>query len=290
MFDLTTEAGRIALAKRISDDVEAASEEHFAEGFRRHLGASIIGHECARYCFNNFRWVLREKVGGRMRRLWNRGHLEEPRMIEWLRLIGFTIHEFDAETDKQYRIEGAQGHFGGSLDSIAFAPERYGLGNIPLLPEYKTHNDKSFKDLKKHGMRKSKPQHFKQMSSYGRAYGIAYGLYAAVNKNDDELYYEIVALDYGQADDLFRKADYIIFNQDPPSKISNTPTFYKCKMCSFAGICHLGDSLERNCRSCINARPIESKEWWCELHSPEANAPIPGDVIPHGCASWKPIV
>lgn len=290
-FDLTTEAGRKRLANIIHADVEAATSAHFAEGFRRHLGASIIGHECARYLWFNFHWVAAEKVAGRMRRLWNRGHLEEPRMIAWLRLIGFAVHEYDHEADgeTQYRIEGAKGHFGGSLDSIAFAPERYGLGNTPLLPEYKTHNDKSFNDLKKNGVAKSKPQHVKQMTAYGRAYNISYGLYCAVNKNTDELYYEIVALDWGQADDLFRKAEYIIFSDFVP-RISEHPTFFKCKMCSMVGVCHLGEKPEVNCRSCVHAKPVEDKQWWCELHSPEANAPIPGDVIPKGCPSWKSIV
>lgn len=290
-FDITTEAGRKRLANIIHADVEAATSEHFAEGFRRHLGASIIGHECARYLWFNFHWVKAEKVEGRMRRLWNRGHLEEPRMIAWLRLIGFTVHEYDHEADgeTQYRIEGAKGHFGGSLDSIAFAPERYGIGNIPLLPEYKTHNDKWFKDVKKHGVIKAQPKHYKQMCSYGRAYGIRYGLYCAVNKNDDELYYEVVELDWGQADDLFRKAEYIIFSDFVP-RISEHPTFFKCKMCSMVGVCHLDEPADVNCRSCVHAKPVEDKRWWCELHSPEANAPIPGDVIPNGCPSWKSII
>lgn len=292
MFDLNTEAGRKALANTIHADVEHATSEFFAEGFRRHLGASIIGHECARYLFNAFRWVHKEKVEGRMRRLWNRGHLEEPRFIKWLRLIGFTVHEFDHEGDgeTQYRIEGAHGHFGGSLDSIAYAPERYGLGDTPLLPEYKTHADKYFKAVKKDGVKKAQPKHYKQMCAYGRAYQIKFGLYCAVNKNTDELYYEVVWLDWSQADDLFRKAEYIIFSTTPPPKISETPTYYQCKMCSLVGVCHLEEPVLKNCRSCKHSRPVEGKEWWCELHSPEANAPIPHDVIPNGCPSWDSIL
>jgi hypothetical protein len=287
-FDLTTEAGRKALANTIHADVEEATSAHFAEPKRRHLGASIIGHECARYLFANFRWALTEKVAGRMRRLWNRGHLEEPRMIAWLRMIGFIVHEYDHDGDglTQYRIEGAHGHFGGSLDSIAFAPERYGLNGIPLLPEYKTHADKYFKAVKKNGVIKEQPKHFKQMCSYGRAYGIKYGLYCAVNKNDDDLYYEIVELDWQQADDLFRKADYIIFSKEPPPRISDTPTFYKCKMCPQVGICHLDEPIDKNCRSCRHASPGPAKSWDCALHGPD----IPKDFIPQGCGDWSSIL
>jgi hypothetical protein len=34
------------------------------------------------------------------------------------------------------------------------------------------------------------------MCSYGQAYGLKYGLYCAINKNTDELYFEIVELDW----------------------------------------------------------------------------------------------
>lgn len=289
---LETAEGRKRLANIIHAEVEEATELHFRDGFRRHLGSSIIGHDCARYLWLNFRWAAQERVEGRMRRLWDRGHLEEPRMIAWLRMVGFTVHEFDHEEDgeTQYRITGSEGHFGGSLDSVAELPERYGLGPVPLLAEYKTHNDKSFKLLLKDGMEKSKPQHYKQMCSYGAAYKLQYGLYCAVNKNDDTLHYEIVELDWAQADDLYRKADHIIFTQIPPRKVNDSPAFYLCKMCSMIGVCHLGEAVERNCRSCINARPIEDKQWWCEIHSHDGNAPIPDEVIPNGCHSWKAIV
>lgn len=286
-FDITTEAGRKRLSNIIHADVEAATSEHFADGFRRHLGASIIGHECARYLFNAFRWIKAEKVEGRIRRLWDRGHKEEPRMIAWLKMIGFGIEEFDPEEDEltQFRIEGSQGHFGGSLDTLATLPERFGLGPLKLLTEYKTHNDKWFKELKKQGLLKAQPKHYKQMCSYGRAYGLRYGLYCAVNKNDDELYYEVVELDWDQADDLYRKADYIVFSDTIPPRISDQPTFYKCKMCPQIGVCHLGEPADLNCRSCERAKPIANKQWECSRYGV-----IPDHIIALGCNDWKSII
>lgn len=76
------------------------------------------------------------------------------------------------------------------------------------------------------------------MASYGRAYGFKFALYCAVNKNNDELYFEIVELDFLQADDLFRKAEGIIFRQTQPAKIAQTATFFDCKYCDFQGVCH----------------------------------------------------
>lgn len=311
MINLEDPIERKKLVSQIEDDVEAYCKQHFKEDPRTHLGASQVGGECLAEIWFNFRWVKLEEKAGHMLRLLNRGHREEERFVQWLEGIGFELHEIDPATGKQYRINGVKGHFGGSLDSIAKPPERYGLGDMVWLGEFKTHNEESYTKLagKKpfwsifklggkqsrrtggKGVKLAKPQHFAQMSSYGRAYGYKYGLYCAVNKNTDELYYEIVPLDWRLADDGFRKAEIIINSQTIPPRIALTDTFQYCKnLCSFVEICHHGELPTKNCRSCINARPIEDAQWWCDLHSPEANAPIPKEVIPVGCDSWKAII
>jgi hypothetical protein len=284
-------------------DVDAFSKAEFSEDPRTHLGASIIGNDCAAYAWNTFRWLKFEEFSGRMYRLFNRGHEEEARFVKWLVGIGFQVREIDPDTNKQYRILGAKGHFGGSLDAMMKAPARY---NIPedliWLGEFKTHNEKSYaklagkkpnwKDMDKpnariggQGVQRSKPQHFKQMCSYGRAYGFKYGLYCAVNKETDELYFEIVVLNWLEADDLFRKAESIVFSQTRPQKIAQVESFFDCKFCDFAGLCHRGEVPTINCRSCRNAFAIENAEWHCQVH----NAIIPKDVIPVGCSSYARI-
>jgi hypothetical protein len=128
------------------------------------------------------------------------------------------------------------------------------------------------------------------MAAYGRAYNLKYALYCAVNKNDDELYLEIVELDYLKADDLFRKAESVVFSQTQPIKIANTPTYFDCKYCQFSGICHLGEAPEKNCRSCRNAFPVEHGEWLCQVHSPLLGTNIPDNIIPVGCPSYARII
>src|SRR5690606_25468238 len=94
---------------------------------------------------------------------------------------------------KQYRISHENGHFGGSGDGVAvgipdLAPE------TPALTEWKTHNDKSFADLKKRGVRESKPEHYVQMCTYMRKMGLAVALYGAVNKNIASIILKLVPL------------------------------------------------------------------------------------------------
>lgn len=307
MYDLEDHVSRRQLVARIQEDIDSFCREEFSEPPRNHLGASIIGHDCLAYCFNVFRWLKQEQNTGQQLRLFNRGHEEERRFVRWLNGAGFEVREEDPVTKKQFRIGGCKGHFGGSLDSLMKPPERYGLTyNLIWLGEFKTHNEKSFtklagpklhwKDLKAGKMRTggkgvilSKPQHYKQMCSYGRAYNLKFGIYCAVNKDTDELYFEIVPLDFRQADDLFRKADEVVNARSQPRKIAQTKAYDECSFCVFQDICHGDEIPEKNCRSCVHAIPVEGGEWYCELYSAErGNLPI--EVIRTGCPSWRRIV
>lgn len=268
----------------IEQDVDAFCRAEFEEDPRKHLGASVIGDDCQAKAWNAFRWLKFEEFDGRMLRLFNRGHEEEHRFVRWLKGIGFDVRELDEDTKKQYRIVGSKGHFGGSLDGMAMAPARYRLSEALLL-EFKTHNDTSFNKLKKSGVIISKPMHYKQMCSYGRAYKFNFALYCAVNKNNDALHFEIVPLDYSLADDLFRKAEGIVFARTRPPKIAKVATYIDCKQCTFAELCH-GEAIpSKNCRSCARAVPVENAEWFCELHG----GIIPQDFIPKACAQWTRI-
>lgn len=286
MLDLSNFAHKLQLTKQIQDDIESASKFHFKDDPRKHLGASIIGHECAAYCWNTFRWLKIEEFSGRMFRLFNRGHLEEKRFIEFLQWIGFEVHEIDPITKKQFRISSAGGHFGGSLDGILIPPARYGTNRQPLLGEFKTHNAKSFAKLLDKKLIAAKPQHYKQMCTYGPYYECRQGLYCAVNKDTDDLYFEIVDLDYKLGQEMVKRGEDIITSPVQSPKISMVKTFFTCKICHFSGICHDGEMPEKNCRSCEHSIPIDNGEWACKFH----NVKLEYETIYKGCDSWRRII
>jgi hypothetical protein len=58
---------------------------------RFYCGASAIGTECARARWYDFRWATDVKHEARMLRLFDRGHSEEYRVMQWLGLIGVEI-------------------------------------------------------------------------------------------------------------------------------------------------------------------------------------------------------
>lgn len=231
------------------------------EGFRSHMGASVIGHPCARKVWYDFRWATKQKPTGRMLRLWNRGHLEEARFIALLLTIGCNVIQQD-ENGKQFRISDVGGHYSGSGDGMAD-----GIPDLPpgtrALTEFKTHNDKSFKKLKDEGLRLSKPLHYIQMQQYMSKMGLAAGLYLAVNKNDDEIYGEIITLDSECADKYLHRAIQIIPLHEPPKKISEQPGWFECKWCDHRAPCQLGAEPQRNCRTCEWVEPLPDGRWSC---------------------------
>lgn len=277
---------REAIAQKIKTAINEWCLQAYDDGHRSHLGASMIGRKCDREIWYGWRWVKSKLFDGRMQRLFNRGHREEERFIEWLRGIGFQIWDI-TEDGKQHRISGVEKHFGGSLDSIGRAPEWLNLLTAigPFLVEYKTHNDKSFKKLVADGVRNHKPEHYTQMCTYGSKYKFRYALYCAINKNDDDLHFEIVELDWGVGIEAERRAETIILSPRPPVRISELPSYFLCKGCSYHDICHKGAAYEKNCRSCAMACPVKDGEWFCTQH----NGIIPKEVIHVGCSQWKPV-
>ena len=281
-----------ALAKRILEEIDEYCVRTYDGGHRSHLGASLIGRECKRYLWYVFRWCLHEKTTGRQQRLFNRGHREEARFIEWLEGIGFKVwfeNRDEGPNEKgefpQYRISDVMGHFGGSLDGIAVLPERYGIAE-PVLLEFKTNGTGAgFNKLADDGMPIAKLEHFAQTSTYGKKYNFRYCVYLNINKNDDSLHIEVVKLNHNLGEQMIMKAEQIIMSQTAPARLSDNPTFHKCGYCHMKEVCHKGAVVEVNCRSCAFARPVENAEWFCEVH----NGNIPKDFIAKACPSYKAI-
>jgi CRISPR/Cas system-associated exonuclease Cas4 (RecB family) len=249
--------------------LDKAVEDAQDRSHRKHLGASLIGRQCARQLWYVHRWVKKELFTGRMLRLFERGQLEEERFVALLKNAGATVYEVDPQSGKQWRIVDVDGHFGGSCDGVAV--------NVPQLPagmacvlEMKTHNSKSFTKLKKDGVAKAKPEHVVQLQTYMLKLEIEVGLYLAVNKDNDELYAEFVALDRSIGERAIRRAQSIIYSEQGPPRISNSPGWFECKFCTFTDICFRKEVPEVNCRTCCHATPGPEGAWTCARGNPQA--------------------
>lgn len=227
---------------------------------RGHLGASMIGKECARSLWYSFHWVKKEQLTGRILRLFNRGHLEEARVVALLKTIGCQVWQF-TEDGNQFQFSGYRGHFGGSLDLVLQGiPE---MPDVPVLGEIKTHSEKSFTEMEVGGVQKTKFEHYVQMQIYMGEYSLTHALYIAVNKNTDELYLEIIPFDPATYERFSSRAAMLVDSICAPEKISREPSWFKCKMCGYQGVCHGTEKPDINCRTCAHVVPVDNGEWLC---------------------------
>ena len=230
--------------------------------FRTHMGASLIGDECARKIWYGFRWAKRPNFDGRLLRLFNRGHLEEARFIAMLLTIGAEVYQQD-ENGKQYRISDAGGHFGGSGDGIVVGIPELPAGS-PALLEFKTSSAKMFAKVKKEGVKLAKFEHYVQMNVYMRKMGLPVALYMVVNKDNDELYAELIYFDPETADQFINRGVELVFYKEPPDKMKNaSPGWFKCKFCDYKNVCHTNTEPERNCRTCKHSIAKDDGQWYC---------------------------
>lgn len=232
------------------------------EGFRTHLGASLIGKPCARQIWYGFRWARKSHFDGRMLRLFNRGHLEEARIIALLLSIGVQVLQQDS-SGNQFRVSYFGGIFGGSGDGVGLGIPDLPAGTYCLL-EFKTHSLKSFKELVEKGVRVKKPEHYSQMQVYLKGMGLGVALYVAVCKDNDEIHMELINLDDAQGEQMVTRAYNIIKLHQPPKRLHESPSYYECRYCDDKLLCHGNAQPERNCRTCDNVRiNTESGDWSC---------------------------
>ncbi len=276
----------ITISKQPTRDAIYAFYEKRAkeEPPRRHLGASLIGRDCERQLWYAFRWALTKQHDGRLLILFEDGHRAEPQLTAGLRGAGVTVHEVDP-VGKQWAVWLLGGHAGGSMDGagVGFleAPKTWHV------IEYKTHSDDSFKKLEKDGVQKAKPEHFAQMQVYMGETGMTRAFYLAKNKNTSALYSERVEYDPVVHKQLRAKFERIVLSKVPLDRCSNDPSFWKCKQCDFASICHDDALPDINCRTCAHATPELDghQRWSCALAGRDST--IPHEVEATGCQAHR---
>jgi len=255
--------------------IDAAHEAREAANsrIRKHMGVSYLGHSCDRWLWFQFRWAVQEKFDGRMLRLFRRGQLEEEQIIADLRAIGVVI------SGEQTRLNFGK-HVQGSIDGIAESGVP-GAEKTRHLLEFKTHNKKSFNDLLKNGVKRSKNQHWFQMQAYMHGAGLERALYVAVCKDDDRLYTERIRYDREEAERWIARGQQIALLDEPPRGISEKPEYFECKFCAAWDLCH-GSKLVRevHCRTCAHATPEPDGTWTCAIANGQV---IPTDFQPRGC-------
>jgi len=258
--------------------IQALVDKHHesqAEPPRGHMGCSQLGHPCDRWLWLSFRWAVQPKFPGRILRLFRRGQMEEATIVSDLRAIGLDVR---GAGKQQARVDFGC-HVSGSIDAIVES----GVPEAPKkrhIAEFKTHSKKSFDDLEKNGVEKSKPEHWVQMQLYMHGTEIDRALYLAVCKDDDRIYTERINYDQEAAEKAVERGRRLALSDRMPEPISTDPSWYQCKFCDAHEFCHESKTTEHvNCRTCAHSTATKASEWHCA----KWNAVIPVDAQRTGC-------
>ena len=227
---------------------------------RPHLGGSQIGNECSRALWYQFRHAWTPRFDGRMLRLFETGDREEDRIVKNLRDIGVTVWDRDPETGKQIRAEACGGHFALSLDGVG---EGFAESSQPHTLEFKTMNTKTFKALSAKGLEEVKPIYWAQCQIGMHLVGLERCYFFAVCKETDAIYGERIKYDAAYAMQLVAKAENIVFAEEPPAKLTEEASDWRCKFCSYWAVCHGCKIPEVSCRTCAHVTPEQDGTWSC---------------------------
>ena len=245
---------------------------------RPHMGCSQLGHPCDRWLWLSFRWAVQPKFPGRILRLFRRGQMEEATIVSDLRAIGLDVR---GSGRQQTRVDfGA--HVSGSIDAIIES----GVPEAPKkrhIAEFKTHSAKSFADMEKNGVEKSKPEHWVQMQLYMHGTKVDRALYLAVCKDDDRIYTERINYDQEAAEKAVERGRRLALSDRMPEPISTDPSWYQCKFCDAYKFCHETKTTKHvNCRTCAHSTAKDDSTWRCERHEADG---IPVEFQRQACDS-----
>lgn len=194
---------------------------------RDYIGASSIGSECLRQIWYELNCKESFPIPNRIRRIFDTGKLMEEYILSLLQMCGLSLHR-NVEL-----IEHTMDYFEGHADAIWIK----GLGDRIII-EIKTAKNSEFQKVINHGLKKWNPKYYAQIQSYMGMSGINSTYILVLNKDNSELYDELVTFDSIFYEGLKEKAKMIYSAKSEPPRINGSALFYMCKMCKFKDICH----------------------------------------------------
>jgi hypothetical protein len=202
-------------------------QEKMIDEPRDYIGASSIGSECLRQIWYQFKGVKAENIPTKTKRTWAIGKKLEGLIYSWLKDAGAKVQIHDV-THHAKNVPIFKGHFDGLIV----------FGEKTSILEIKTAKDASFKIFVKNGLKIWNPQYYAQVQSYMGMSTIKTAYIIVLNKDNSELSDELINFDEQFYEELEQKALLISRAITEPPRISATPLWYKCKMCSYKSTCH----------------------------------------------------
>lgn len=213
-----------------------------AQPRRAYLGASRLGASCERalqYEYADAPVDPGREISGRLLRIFERGHVNEDCMVDWLRDAGFDLRTRSA-SGEQFGFAALDGRLQGHADGVIVGgPKGFAY---PALWENKCLGSKAWRELEKNGLAVAKPVYAAQVAIY-QAYLDLYehpALFTAVNADTMEIHTELVPFDAALAQRMSDRAVKLIAATEAgellPRSFSDS-THFECRMCAWQDRC-----------------------------------------------------
>lgn len=221
---------------------------------RHYLGASQLGHSCARHLWFYFRWADKINYTHRNNRIFRAGDDSEVIIVNELKRIGVKVK------GQQETIKHCEGYILGHSDGIISNVP--GIEDLTILLEAKSAKDKSWNYFVKNGIQKQNKDYYCQAQVYMHKLKLPKALFVVLNKDTSELYFELIDYNKDDAESLLKRGEDVVYSSMPMKLISPDPSYYECNWCNFAGVCHENKPFNINCRTCSNIE-LYKGQWYC---------------------------
>ena len=215
------------IIERIHERIDQAIVEK-REKPRTYLGASILGTECARQLWYT-KFNSKEVEDPNVLKKFKVGHYLEPMMVDLFRKAGYQMWGVDGE-QLGFEDEGIAGHCDGIIKGID------GDEETPYLLEFKTSNSFYFKQFVKDGI-SANEKYAGQVQIYMHKFKLKKCLFVVMNKDTQEMHYEIVLYDEYEAVRLLERGKHILTMTEPPERGYPRSNYFKCKWCNWNKTC-----------------------------------------------------
>jgi len=236
---------------------------------RPYLGMSALGKPCARSLWYEFRWVYQPQFDALSLKRFADGHAQEDIQAQRLRTVpGVTLLTVDPDTGRQFGYSDIGGHLRGHMDGkihgLIQAPSKWHVW------EHKATDEKKASSLEKLKYERGEKLALQAWDEtyYGQA--VLYMEYSGLDRHyltcstpgGRHTVSCRTEADPAHAAVLKRRAEIIVYSDEPTTPISRDPSFFICRWCGFNEACHGRNFAARNCRICLFVKPV-SGGWVC---------------------------
>lgn len=210
---------------------------------RPYVGASSVGGSCERAIQFEFAGAPREKdFAPDTLRKFDFGHMGEELARAWFFDAGFQLVQRNQRTGELFRFSQLKDRFKGHPDGVFIAgPTVAGVG-YPCLWETKSVGAKTYRDIEKNGLKKSRPTYYAQVAIYQAYLDLTDhpAIFTVTNLDSGEQLHLLIPFDAEEAQRMTDRAVRIVQATDAGELLPRPfkdKSYFECKWCSFAERC-----------------------------------------------------